>query len=242
MWPEADRPELTFLIGLDLAQGGADYTAIAVIEKRAFRSGEHAGELARYAISHLDRWRSAKTTIIPQKVAHLVDHIRQRRVRWDLDTTGASRAVPPTISLIVDQTGVGPFGLDPLREAGFRPIGIQLHGGYDVSHPQSDLYRVPKRDVINAVVSVYGGDRLSIDGRLALTRTLTAEVQNIKPKISLAGHDSYAAGPGQEWREGSHDDLVLAAALALWFGEAQKAPRLDPLIARAFHGLPNRRR
>lgn len=32
-----------------------------------------------------------------------------------------------------------------------------------------------------------------------------------KVKISTSGHDSYEA-----WREGDHDDLVLAALLALW--------------------------
>ena len=33
-------------------------------------------------------------------------------------------------------------------------------------------------------------------------------------KITLAGNDTYEA-----WRESDHDDLVLAAALATWFGE-----------------------
>jgi hypothetical protein len=34
-------------------------------------------------------------------------------------------------------------------------------------------------------------------------------------KINIAtGHDSYEA-----WREGDHDDLVLAVALACWTGE-----------------------
>jgi hypothetical protein len=35
---------------------------------------------------------------------------------------------------------------------------------------------------------------------------------NFKLKINITtGHDSYEA-----WREGEHDDLVLAAALAVW--------------------------
>ncbi len=33
-------------------------------------------------------------------------------------------------------------------------------------------------------------------------------------KITLAGNDTYEA-----WREGDHDDLVLAAAMAAWYGE-----------------------
>jgi hypothetical protein len=33
----------------------------------------------------------------------------------------------------------------------------------------------------------------------------------MRVKISTAGHDSYSA------REGAHDDLVLAVAMAVWF-------------------------
>ena len=38
---------------------------------------------------------------------------------------------------------------------------------------------------------------------------------NLKVKINIAtGHHSYEA-----WREGDHDDLVLAVAMACWCGE-----------------------
>jgi hypothetical protein len=38
---------------------------------------------------------------------------------------------------------------------------------------------------------------------------------NFRVKIDpLTAHDSYGA-----WREGQHDDLVLAVALAVWFAE-----------------------
>ena len=40
------------------------------------------------------------------------------------------------------------------------------------------------------------------------------EVEQFSRKTTDAGHDTYAA-----WREGQHDDLVLALALALWSGE-----------------------
>ena len=44
---------------------------------------------------------------------------------------------------------------------------------------------------------------------------------NFKRKVSLAGRDTYEA-----WREGTHDDLVLAAALAEWYAERHVRPRL----------------
>ncbi len=42
------------------------------------------------------------------------------------------------------------------------------------------------------------------------------ELENFQVKISLdTAHDTYGV-----WREGSHDDLVLAVTLALWVGVA----------------------
>ena len=46
------------------------------------------------------------------------------------------------------------------------------------------------------------------------TPTLTAELAGFQMKVTAAGHDQYGA-----WREGAHDDLVLAVALAVWYGE-----------------------
>ena len=42
----------------------------------------------------------------------------------------------------------------------------------------------------------------------------------IEVRISTSGHAQYAA----EWRTGAHDDLVLALACAVWFGEHGPKP------------------
>jgi hypothetical protein len=56
---------------------------------------------------------------------------------------------------------------------------------------------------------------LKIAREMALADTLKRELLNFKVKINIAtGHDSYEA-----WREGDHDDLVLAVAMACWCGE-----------------------
>lgn len=44
--------------------------------------------------------------------------------------------------------------------------------------------------------------------------TLARELTEMRVKISASGHDSYGV-----WREGEHDDLVLAFTLALWIAE-----------------------
>jgi hypothetical protein len=43
---------------------------------------------------------------------------------------------------------------------------------------------------------------------------------NFQVKISQTGHDSYGA-----WREGTHDDLLLAVALACWAAEKKASPK-----------------
>jgi hypothetical protein len=54
---------------------------------------------------------------------------------------------------------------------------------------------------------------------LALAPVLTEELSRFKMKFNAAtAHDSYAA-----WREGDHDDLVLATALAAWWGSRMVA-------------------
>ncbi len=64
-------------------------------------------------------------------------------------------------------------------------------------------------------------ERLKIASRLKEAQTLTAELLAFKVSISLKGHDSYGNDQGS-WRENPHDDLVLAVAMAAWYGEHYK--------------------
>jgi len=55
--------------------------------------------------------------------------------------------------------------------------------------------------------------RIKIAPTLAEAVLLKEELKNFKCKMSSSGYDTYLAG--DDWRVGNHDDLVLAAALAL---------------------------
>ena len=63
--------------------------------------------------------------------------------------------------------------------------------------------------------------RLKIVSSLKEAQTLVSELQAFKVSISLSGHDRYGNDQGA-WRENPHDDLVLAVALAAWYGEHYK--------------------
>ena len=128
--------------------------------------------------------------------------------------------------LLVDATGVGAAVLDHLRAAGLQPIGILIHGG-DVVTRAPWVFRVPKRDLVGIVSVRLQNRSLRFTNAGPYAAILQRELLNFRVKIDpVTSHDSYAA-----WREGEHDDLVLATAIALWWGDRQ------PLDAGAKFGI-----
>jgi hypothetical protein len=118
--------------------------------------------------------------------------------------------------LLVDRTGVGASVVDSFYEHGVRPISVTIHGGSAVTEEPADLsYRVPKRDLVAAVQVLLQNGRLKIAPELELAPILQKELLNFHVKIDpKTAHDSY-----EHWREGDHDDLVLATTLACWYSE-----------------------
>ena len=118
-------------------------------------------------------------------------------------------------TLAVDAPGLGAPGVDLFKAermaATLEPI--QITGGSDVTN-EHGVTRVPKRDLVSTAQVALQNDRLKIVPTLPDAQTLTRELQNFQVKITDNAHDTYGA-----WREGTHDDLVLAVALALWMGE-----------------------
>lgn len=79
---------------------------------------------------------------------------------------------------------------------------------------------VPKRDLVSVIQVLLQTKRLKIPTLLPEAQILLEEMTNFQVKISLAGNDSYGA-----WREGTHDDLLLAVALACWAAEKKALPK-----------------
>ena len=81
---------------------------------------------------------------------------------------------------------------------------------------EQGFYRVPKRDLIVGLQVLLQRGGLQIAGKLPFAGKLVEEMDAMEVRVSAAGNEQYAA-----WREGTHDDLVFAVALAYW--SAQKA-------------------
>jgi hypothetical protein len=191
---------IDYVMGLDLGQAN-DYSAWIVAERT-----EPPNADVRYDVRHIDRVRAARYPAIVEHTTELVDHL----------TSGDPMS---RLHLVVDYTGVGRPVADMLVAAKLacKLTLVTITSGVEVIRGERGERRVPKRDLASTVQVLLQEQRLHIAEQLPHARTLTDELVNFKVKISLTGHDSY--GAGDDWREGNHDDLVLALALACWQGE-----------------------
>lgn len=236
---EGTHESTGFIIGLDLGQSN-DYTALCVVERvlpprmkptAPYRPLTYYGgggtnvngdpmlgvavislppvdtRAASYHVRHLER--PPLGTKYPVIVA---------RVREMLATPPLTARTP----LVIDKTGVGTAVVDMFDAAGMRPHAVTITGGDEVIRDGTYHVKVPKRELVGNLVMLFQSERLKIADRLAEGSVLINELVNFKVKVNLAtGHDSYEA-----WRESIHDDLVLAVALACWFGERHRTPRV----------------
>ena len=205
---------MSFYVGLDLGQA-ADFTALAVLELANTEEGErelHLRHLERYPLR-------TPYTAVADSVAALVEKL------CDLSLL---RDEP---DLLVDNTGVGRAVTDVLRGKGLRFKAITLTGSSQVTRGDAGEYRVPKADVVDALVVPFQSGTLKVARGLELWPTLRTELLNFRRKINPAtAHASY-----EHWRDSDHDDLVLAAALAAW--GAQRFPHAAPPDVRSLAAM-----
>lgn len=182
---------MTVFCGLDLGQTN-DRTAFSAVEM----TGQPGAE--QFDLRHLERFPIG--TRYPDQVRRVVELMAAPVFR---DAT-----------LVVDQTGVGRPVVDMFREAGLDLIAVTIHGGDVVTHEGLD-YRVPKRDLVMAAVTIMQSRRFKVVRSLAEAQTFVKELLAFRIKVNIrTGHDSYEA-----WRDGDHDDLVLSVALACWYAQ-----------------------
>ena len=187
---------MEFIVGLDLGQA-KDYTAIAVLERYDSAPWIPYNPL-EYHLRHLERPTLGTTyPAIVQRVAYLLD----------------ASPLAGCASLVVDATGVGAPVVDLLSTAGLRPIALTITGG-DAASTDGASWRVPKRQLVSNLQILFQSGRLKIAEGIPEASTLVRELLNFRAKVSAAGSDTYEA-----WREGDHDDLVLAVAMATYYGE-----------------------
>ena len=111
--------------------------------------------------------------------------------------------------ILLDISSVGPAPLRAFRSRGIYPTAIDLTGA-DAEGYVNDAQRAPLRDVIGAAQVVLQTARLKVAGALDLAKTLVSDLQAFNPKPIARNPDL---------RGGRNADLVLALAVALWWGD-----------------------
>ena len=189
-----------YVIGLDLGQA-QDFTALAIIQQPpAIRETEEPEEII-YLLRHLQRFPlgTPYTEIVPA-VAEIAKN----------PELGYS-------TLVVDQTGVGRALVDMLKKEKMpsRLIPVTITTGQTITKTEENFWHVPKKELVTDLQVLLQSRRLKIARDLPDADILVREMENFKVKITAAANEVFGA-----WREGQHDDLVLAVALACWWAES----------------------
>ena len=119
------------------------------------------------------------------------------------------RQVSQESIILLDISSVGTSPLRAFQARGMYPAAIDLTNtgaeGY-----ANDAQQVPLRDVIGASQVVLETARLKVAGALEEAKTLVSDLQAFDPK---------PIGRNPDLRGGRNTDLVLALAVALWWGD-----------------------
>jgi len=216
---------MSFFIGLDLGQLN-DYTALAIAERieppvaslsaYPWQPGHPLYEKGKHLVS------TPQPPLLKVQAYYHLRHLQRFPLRTSYPSIVAEvkalvslPELDDDVTLVVDHTGVGVAVFDMLEDADLPcPLyGVTIHGGNTVTYERG-RYAVPKRDLITFMQVLLQHTRLRIAKDLPDAGTLTKELLEYRLKIDpTTAHDSYNA------REGKHDDVILAAALACWLGE-----------------------
>jgi hypothetical protein len=227
----ANDTEPRFFIGLDLGQA-QDYTAIAILEQLG---GTPVEPVKAIPPVRMATWPGMRPRRIndgaassqpqpqaePEKATYHVRHLERvplgtlypvivEKVKAMLNEPELKKG---STQLVADATGVGRPIVDMLRAAGLQPLAVTITGG-DTVTTEGGFTRVPKRDLVGVLQVALQTGRLKFNPGMPEVNTFVQEALSFQVKITTAANDTYGS-----WREGAHDDLVLAGALALWQAE-----------------------
>src|SRR5262245_8038356 len=103
--------------------------------------------------------------------------------------------------------------------ASIRPITITA--GHRAA-PSAGGSNVPKREPVSTLQVLLQSRRLKATRALPEATLLAREPEGFKVKVTASASEAFEA-----WREGDHDDPVLAVALAAWAGQRPLAGALS---------------
>jgi hypothetical protein len=179
-----------YILGLDLGPP-AEPTGLAVVERGS------ADGVSHFAVRHLVRFPPGTAfAVIAESVVAIV--------------RDGGLGKPP---VVCDITAVGSTILPVLRKAGVRRITpVVLTAALDAVEVDR-TWRVPMRDLVTGLQVALQQRRLKVAPGLSDGDLFVRELSAFRATVTLDPNDS-----APDWRTRPGDDLVLAVALAVWWG------------------------
>lgn len=210
----------TVAVGVDLGQS-KDPTSIAVVEMAEAVIADHA------PANHVGFLKAAARNLQPHFNLRLLEQAplgesypeQAQRVNRILARQSIAAHDP---RVYVDYTGVGRAVYDIFKQQKVPrivPITITFNGG---GRNEAGGYSVPKIELISKLQALMHTGRLHMPDTLPLAKTFRRELLDFRVSYSAVGNATFGA------REGAHDDLVLAVALAV-FGLTRPRITVEPL-------------
>ncbi|MCJ0825958.1 hypothetical protein MQC88_08315 [Luteimonas sp. 50] len=189
-------------VGIDVGQAH-DPTAIAIVSRITTDTTNPGLSFLnpepnpRYEVQHLERLR------LGMPYPAQVDHVEALLCRPPLNRMGPR--------VLVDYTGVGRpvFDMFAGRHALRRAQGVVITGGRDTTR-HGPGWSVPKGELVSKLQALLHAGELRIAASLPDAPVLLRELQDFRVRFTESGNATFNA------REGAHDDLVLALALAVF--------------------------
>jgi hypothetical protein len=193
-----------YLVGLSVSQGAP--TGIAVLEK--FKSPDQRGRrsVATYACRYLRRWLPPATAY-PILVSELAAMLTGPLVDCNL-VVEAGTSIKPVVAMLRKYR----------LPAMIRPVEVKssAEDAY-----VGDAWKVGKGSLIETTRQVLQEDRMTFDERMPReVMATTPPVRTVyQALLTYPFERAPAANEAFASRAGDYDDLVLAVALACWYGE-----------------------
>ncbi len=118
------------------------------------------------------------------------------------------KAAIPGSRLVIDSTGVGRPVADMLASRGIEFIPVSITSGKETKCVDG-VWRVPKKELMRGLVTALENGQLRIAKGLPYAEILKAELQDFESQFTAKGNVTLNGRT-------EHDDLVIAAALAVW--------------------------
>ena len=178
-------------------------TALAILEQEVIdmRPFRKERELRSLSLRHLHRFPlDARLADIGAEAAKLIASLEK-----DEQAKGGT-------DFLIDITGTGRPAGEVMRKSDLDPIFVTITGGSKESETAPRDWNLSKNDLVGSLRVFFEDKRFRVAKEMPLVEKLVEELNTFSLKQSTV-----RSNDPESWRERPDDDLVFAAAIAVWW-------------------------